>query len=281
MHGTRGTTGSEGCLLVHSVVGNSLIFPIRPFALLRSREAGRRVRERYGILQVAPVVFWDKTKGRHASEVHGKQIVAQSVPGPAALYCIRPSSVPESWSTTLPPGLEVRGVDAFKPVANLHRCYLRQDPVFLLLAAPGGAQGGQGFLLQAPPAGRSERPCRATGCLLTHPAAQQLLGKVGLLRANAEQCAASATATDKCDRAAPGRTGLSTSAPALHLRRPSLHLPRSHHELLWHEGAGWPSRLRKTQMGAALSFLFPFFLGTPFFETPCFFVLFLCKGWLA
>ena len=29
------------------------------------------------------------------------------------------------------PGLEVRGVDAFEPVANLHRCYLRQDPVFL------------------------------------------------------------------------------------------------------------------------------------------------------
>ena len=29
------------------------------------------------------------------------------------------------------PALEVRGVDAFEPVANLHRCNLRQDPVFL------------------------------------------------------------------------------------------------------------------------------------------------------
>ena len=29
------------------------------------------------------------------------------------------------------PGLEVRGVDAFEPVANLRRCYLRRDPVFL------------------------------------------------------------------------------------------------------------------------------------------------------
>ena len=29
------------------------------------------------------------------------------------------------------PGLEVRGVNAFEPVANLHRCYLRRDPVFL------------------------------------------------------------------------------------------------------------------------------------------------------
>ena len=25
----------------------------------------------------------------------------------------------------------MRGVDAFEPVANLHRCYLRRDPVFL------------------------------------------------------------------------------------------------------------------------------------------------------
>ena len=29
------------------------------------------------------------------------------------------------------PALAVRGVNAFEPVANLHRCYLRQDPVFL------------------------------------------------------------------------------------------------------------------------------------------------------
>ena len=51
-----------------------------------------------------------------------------------------------------------------------------------LLAAPGGAQGGQALLLRAPPAGRSERPCRAPGRLRVRPAAQQLLGKVGLLR---------------------------------------------------------------------------------------------------
>ena len=31
VHGTRGTTGSEGCLLVYSVMGK--IFPVRPFAL--------------------------------------------------------------------------------------------------------------------------------------------------------------------------------------------------------------------------------------------------------
>ena len=40
MHGTRGTTGSEGCLLLYSVVGNSLIFPIS-FALLAKFEAGK------------------------------------------------------------------------------------------------------------------------------------------------------------------------------------------------------------------------------------------------
>ena len=54
-----------------------------------------------------------------------------------------------------------------------------------LLAAPDKAQGGQALLLQAFPAGRSERPCRASGCLLIRPAAQQLLGKVGLLHAAA------------------------------------------------------------------------------------------------
>ena len=48
-----------------------------------------------------------------------------------------------------------------------------------LLAAPGGAQGGQALLLRAPPAGRAERLCRAPGRLRVRPAAQQLLGKVG------------------------------------------------------------------------------------------------------
>ena len=37
----------------------------------------------------------------------------------------------EYYLATRRPALEVRGVDACEPVANLHRCYLRQDPVFL------------------------------------------------------------------------------------------------------------------------------------------------------
>ena len=108
------------------------------------------------------------------------------------------------------PGLEVRGVDRRKPAPLL----LEARPGLpALLAAPGGAQGGQALLLRAPPAGRAERPCRAPGRLRVRPAAQQLLEKVGLLRtaaaAGTEQRAASA-ATVQCDRAAPGRAGLST-----------------------------------------------------------------------
>ena len=80
MHGTRGTTGSEGCLLLYSGVGKSLIKHVRyagvsdmklqfgmsfdPFARgekldlshtfvftsrIRRREAGRRVRQRPAI----------------------------------------------------------------------------------------------------------------------------------------------------------------------------------------------------------------------------------------
>ena len=37
----------------------------------------------------------------------------------------------EYYLATRRPALKVRGVDAFEPVTNLHRCYLRQDPVFL------------------------------------------------------------------------------------------------------------------------------------------------------
>ena len=80
MHGTRGTTGSEGCLLLYSGVGKSLIFPIPLFllpkfdagkpggesvsALLHSRtltefsgQSGRRVRECVSVYRRAPRVF--------------------------------------------------------------------------------------------------------------------------------------------------------------------------------------------------------------------------------
>ena len=120
----------------------------------------------------------------------------------------------ESWSTTSPPGARPGG-------AQRRHLRARRKPAPLLLearpglpallAAPGGAQGGQALLLRAPPAGRAERPCRAPGRLRVRPAAQQLLAEVGLLRtaaaAGTEQRAA---ATVQRDRAAPGRAGLST-----------------------------------------------------------------------
>ena len=43
VHDTRGTTGSEACLLVYSGVGKSLIFPIRPFALRKFRKPAAEV----------------------------------------------------------------------------------------------------------------------------------------------------------------------------------------------------------------------------------------------
>ena len=64
--------------------------------------------QRTATQQRAPRVFRDKPKGWYAAEVKLEHYLAARRPG-----------------------LEVRGVDAFEPVANLHRCYLRQDPVFL------------------------------------------------------------------------------------------------------------------------------------------------------
>ena len=96
------------------------------------------------------------------------------------------------------------------PTSRRRRLRARRKPAPLLLearpglpallAAPGGAQG-QALLLRAPPAGRSERPCRAPGRRLLRTAEA----------AGTEQRAASA-ATVQRDRAAPGRASLSSSA---------------------------------------------------------------------
>ena len=69
------------------------------------------------------------------------------------------------------PGLEVRGVDAFEPVANLHRCYLRQDPVFLrsLLRLVGRRVDKRfysGHLLPGAQRGRARRRATCTYVLL-------------------------------------------------------------------------------------------------------------------
>ena len=60
VHGTSGTTGSEGCLLLYSGVGKSLIFPMTFLCVtcqIRRREAGRRVRQRTATQEDADGVF--------------------------------------------------------------------------------------------------------------------------------------------------------------------------------------------------------------------------------
>ena len=93
----------------------------------------------------------------------------------------------ECYLATRRPALKVRGVGAFEPVTNLHR-YLRQDPVFLrsLLRLAGRKVDRRFYFSRLLP-----------GTQRVRPAAQQLLGKVGLLHTaaatGAEQRAASAT----------------------------------------------------------------------------------------
>ena len=211
----------------------------------------------------------DKSKGWHAAEAHGKQIVAGSTHGPAAggRRCASLSLL-RLWEAGALPRNPASGPEG----ARRRRLRARHKPAPLLfkarpglpalLAAPGGAQDRQALLLQSPPAGHSERPRRAPGRLLVRPAAQQLLGKVGLLHtaaAGAEQRAAYA-ATAQCDRAMPGRTGLSTRSalpgtPTGHICRSSLHLPKPQHELLWHEELAFHSELQDTLFASGLPFV--------------------------
>ena len=253
VHGTRGTTGSEGCLLVYSVVGKSLIFPVRPFALLPKFEAGKPGGETgrdAGFTASLPEFSGRrKTKGRHASEIHGKQVVAGSAPGPAAgrrrgaaltLLRFRKAGVLPRPAAPGPGGAWRRRLRARREPAPL---LLEARPGLPALpAAPGGVQGGQALLLQAPPAGRSKRPCRASGGLLVRPAAQQLLGKVGLLRAAAAARAACGVCvghrpTWSCNRMRWPICALCPARRPGNLCRPSLHLPRPKHELL---STTWP-----------------------------------------
>ena len=136
-----------------------------------SAQSGRRVWGRSAVQHCAPRVFRDKPKGWYAAEVLWKQSgVVSSSPGPAAGGRRRASlSLLRFWKAGVLPRRPAPGPGG----ARRRRLRARRKPAPLLLearpglpallAAPGGAQGGQA--LRAPPAGRAERPCRAPGRL--------------------------------------------------------------------------------------------------------------------
>ena len=91
------------------------------------------------------------------------------------------------------PGLEVRGVDAFEPVANLHRCYLRRDPVFLrsLLRLVGRRVDRRfysGRLLPGALRGRAGRRAACAYVLLRSFAQQRLLALSSVRRLQQPPC---------------------------------------------------------------------------------------------
>ena len=146
----------------------------------------------------------------------------------------------EYYLATRRPALKVRGVDAFEPVANLHRCYLRQDPVFLrsLLRLAGRKVDRRFYFSRLLPGTQRGRAGRRAAC--------SYLGKWGSFIQQRPLALSSVrrlqrpprNVTVRCQDALAYLRALPSQAAALYLRRPSLHLPRSQHELLWREEAG-------------------------------------------
>ena len=150
--------------------------------------------------------------------------MARSAPGPATALHLPffGSGKLEYYLAARRPGLKVRGADAFEPVANLHRCYLRRDPVFLrflvrLVGRDVDRQPGAQRGLAGPRAACSY-------ALLTTASWENGVFRTAAAATALELRASAAAATVECDRAAPGRTGLPAGtalpgAPAnLHLR---------------------------------------------------------------
>ena len=109
VHGTRGTTGSEGCLL---------LFPTATsFALLPKFNAGKPGSETGINLKAGMRLKYMGSKSwlaPHVDRLLGDVAVLHSPffgSGKLEYLAIRR------------PALEVRGVDTFEPIANLHRCY--------------------------------------------------------------------------------------------------------------------------------------------------------------
>ena len=173
--------------------------------------------------------------------------MAGSTRGPAVLHSpFFGSGKLEYYLATRRPALKVRGVDAFKPVTNLRRCYLRQDPVFLrsLLRLAGRKIDRRFYfshLLPGTQRGRAGRRAACSYVLLRN----SFLGKRGSFTQQRPLGLSSVrrmqrplrNVTVRCQdalaylRALPG-------TPTGHFCRSALHLPRPQHELLWHEEAG-------------------------------------------
>ena len=125
-HGVRG-------LLASVLAGKSLIFPIRPFALLPKFEAGKPGGEsgRDAIFTASQPEFCGiKLKaGMHLKYMGSKSWLAPRLDLLGDISVLHSpffgSGKLEYYLARRRPGLEVRGVDSFEPVANLHRCYLR------------------------------------------------------------------------------------------------------------------------------------------------------------
>ena len=172
VQGTKGHRGVRGLFAAVFWRGEYLDLPHTSFALLPKFDAGKPGSETGINLKAGMRLKYMGSKSwlaPHVDRLLGDVAVLHSP--------FFGSGKLEYYLATRRPALKVRGVDAFEPVANLHRCYLRQDPVFLRsLLRLAGRKVDRRF---SPPTGHSERPRRAPGCLLTRPAAQQLLGKVG------------------------------------------------------------------------------------------------------
>ena len=145
------------------------------------------------------------------------------------------------------PALKVRGVgvDAFEPVANLHRCYLRQDPVFLRsLLRLAGCKVDRRFyfsrLLPGTQRGRAGRRAACSYVLLRNSFSGKWASFI-------QQRPLALSSVRRLQRPPRNVTVRCQDAlgylRALPSQAPRLHLPRSQHELLWHEEGGmtWPS----------------------------------------
>ena len=177
-----------------------------------------------------------------------------SAPGPAAGRHRKAGVLPRPEA----PGLEVRGARAFEAVANLRRCYLRREPVFLrsLLRLVGHKVDRRFYFRRLLPGalrGPAGRRAACSYALLRN----SFSGKWGSF---ARQQRPLALSSVQRGRAAPGRAGLSArsalpgAATCVYADPPYI-FPG---QLLWHEGGhdlAFHSELRDALFASGLPFV--------------------------